>query len=182
MDTIHWTLIADGSNQLNELAKQFGVSWPHLISQTISFCIVCFFLQRFAYRPILELLAKRREEIAAGQAMAEQNREQLERSQRERQQILDAANQQAEQMLNEALAAAADVREKKVQAAVEEVNQIRAKAQQQIQRERQQMLRELEGHVGQLVVKTTAVVSGRVLTDDDQNRLLTDAATTLEAH
>ena len=33
------------------------------------------------------------------------------------------------------------------------------------------MLAELKGEVGRLVVRTTATVAGKVLTDDDQRRL-----------
>lgn len=181
MGTLSWMLLADGPNQVELVARQFGVSWPHLISQIISFCIVCFFLQRFAYGPVLKMLAKRREEIASGLAMVEENRKQLANANAERQRILDDANSQAEQILKDARVAAGQVREQKVQAAVEEANQIRAKAREQIQLERNDMMRELQGQVGQLVVKTTAAVAGRVLTREDQVRLLSETAQTLDA-
>jgi F-type H+-transporting ATPase subunit b len=50
----------DSGGQIQQLANTFGVDWPHLISQIISFSIVCLLLQRFAYKPILKMLEERR--------------------------------------------------------------------------------------------------------------------------
>jgi F0F1-type ATP synthase membrane subunit b/b' len=43
-------------NVLQSIATTFGVSWPHLLAQVVSFCIVCLILYRFAYRPVLAML------------------------------------------------------------------------------------------------------------------------------
>ncbi len=52
------------ANIVASTAKQFGVDWPHFISQVISFGIVAFLLVRFPYRPILLVLEERRNRIA----------------------------------------------------------------------------------------------------------------------
>ena len=54
------------------IVTNFGVDWPHLLAQVASFCIVCFILYRFAYRPVLTMLEVRRQQIAQGLANAEQ--------------------------------------------------------------------------------------------------------------
>ena len=46
----------------------------------------------------------------------------------------------------------------------------------QPERERTQMLAELKREVGQLVLRTTASVTGKVLTSDDQRRLSEETA------
>jgi hypothetical protein len=35
---------AESSGQIEQIARTFGVDWPHLIAQMISFSIVCFLL------------------------------------------------------------------------------------------------------------------------------------------
>jgi len=45
---------------LRETADTFGWNWKLFLSQVISFGIVAFLLQRFAYKPILALLEERR--------------------------------------------------------------------------------------------------------------------------
>ncbi len=42
----------NGGGQIQQIASTFGVDWPHLIAQMISFSIVCILLHRFAYNPI----------------------------------------------------------------------------------------------------------------------------------
>src|SRR6185503_20075922 len=34
-------IVEEGGGQLEEIARTFGVNWPHLVAQTISFGIVC---------------------------------------------------------------------------------------------------------------------------------------------
>ena len=59
------------SGRVEQIARTFGVDWPQLIAQIISFCIVCLLLYRFAYRPVLTMLDERRQQIAQGLANAE---------------------------------------------------------------------------------------------------------------
>jgi len=72
MHAVALLVIASGGGQVGEIARTFGVDWHHLVAQIISFCIVCILLQRFAYKPVLTMLEERRQQIAQGQAHAEQ--------------------------------------------------------------------------------------------------------------
>jgi F-type H+-transporting ATPase subunit b len=63
------------------------------------------------------------------------------------------------------------VREQETQKAIAAAEQIVTKAREAAAQERAQMLAQLKREVGQLVVKTTATVTGKVLTADDQARL-----------
>ncbi len=49
-----------GGSGVERIATTFGVDWSHLLAQIVSFCIVCFILYRFAYRPVLKMLEVRR--------------------------------------------------------------------------------------------------------------------------
>ena len=67
--------------------------------------------------------------------------------------------------------AAARVREQETQKAIASAEQIVTKAREAAAMERAQMLAELKREVGRLVVQTTATVTGKVLTAEDQRRL-----------
>ena len=67
----------EGGGQIQEVARTFGVDWSHLISQIISFSIVCVLLYLFAYKPILRMLAERRQLIAQGLANSEKIKAEL---------------------------------------------------------------------------------------------------------
>ena len=101
-------LLADQNSggQLEQIARTFGVDWQHLIAQIISFCIVCLLLQRFAYRPVLAVLEKRRQQIAEGLANAEHIKTQLAQTETQRQEKMAEVNAQATKMIEEARAAA----------------------------------------------------------------------------
>jgi F-type H+-transporting ATPase subunit b len=70
-------LFADGGGQIEQIAGTFGVDWPHLIAQMVSFSIVCALLYRFAYKPVLKMLDQRRELIAQGLANSERIKAEL---------------------------------------------------------------------------------------------------------
>src|ERR1043166_6857865 len=64
------SMLASIGSDLAETAKTtantFGLNAPHFFAQVISFCIVTFLLYRFAYGPILKMLAERRQRIVEG--------------------------------------------------------------------------------------------------------------------
>ncbi len=168
-----------GGGQIEEIAKTFGVDWPHLIAQIISFSIVCILLQRFAYKPVLKMLGQRRQQIAQGQANAEQIKAELARTEERRKDILDQANVQASKLIEEGRVAATRVQEQETQKAIAAAEQIIVKAQEAAVQERTRMFAELKSHFGRLVVETSAIVTGKILTAEDQQRLAEETANQL---
>ena len=63
--------LMSSGGEVGAIAQTFGVDWPHLVAQIISFCIVCFLLQHFAFKPVLNMLAQRRQQIAQSLADSE---------------------------------------------------------------------------------------------------------------
>ncbi len=166
-------LLADtgGGGQIEQIARTFGVDWPQLIAQIISFCIVCALLYRFAYRPVLAMLEERRRRIAEGLANAEKIKAELARTDAQRQEVLAQVNAQATKLIDEARAAAARVQQQETQKAIAAAEQITVKAREAAERDHDHMLIELKREVGRLIVQTTAAVTGKILTPDDQQRL-----------
>ena len=174
-------LALQGGGAIQEIATTFGVDWSHLIAQIVSFGIVCGVLYRFAYTPILGMLAARREQIAAGLANAEKIKAELARIAAERTEVLRKADAEGKQLIEEARAAAARVRAQETQKAIASAEQIVARAHEAIDRDRARMHTELRQELGRLVVRTTAAVAGKVLTQDDQHRLSEETARQLAA-
>ena len=172
---------ADEGGMISSTAKAFGANWPLFISQVISFLIVAFLLHRFAYKPILKVLEARRQEIAQSLANAEQIKKQLAEAEVSRQKTLADANTQANKLIEEARAVAAKVQEQETQRAIATAEQIIAKAREAAALDHQRMLQELRKEVGQLVVRTTAQVAGKVLTIEDQKRLVDETNKQLAA-
>ena len=161
--------------------SELGIQWKILLAQTISFSVVLFALWRFAYRPIFAMLETRREKIAEGLANAEKIKAELAHTEAERKRILAQAGDQANKLIEEARNAAARVREVETQKAVAAAEQIVTKSREAAAQDHARMLAELKREVGRLVVQTTATVTGKVLTADDQKRLAEETEKQLTA-
>ena len=170
--------VAEGG-QAGEIARTFGVDWPHLISQSVSFAIVCGALYALAYKPILRVLEARRQQIAAGLANAAKIKAELARIESERQAVLTKAGDEGKRLIDEARAAAARVQTEETQKALASAEQILARAREAAERDHARMLAELKHEVGRLVVQTTASVTGKILTADDHRRLAEETASQL---
>ena len=99
----------EGGGQVEHIARTFGVDWPHLAAQTISFSIVCALLYWLAYRPILRMLEARRQQIAQGLANAEKIAVELAKTEAQRREVLAQAHVEAKAFIDEAHAAGARV-------------------------------------------------------------------------
>lgn len=156
---------------MGETLQSLGVYWPKLVAQTVNFGIVLFILWKFAYRPVLKILEERRQKVAEAMINAEKAREELARTEAQRQQVLAETNAQANKLIEEARAAAAKVREEETQKAIKEAEQIVSKAREAAALEHARMIADVKRELGRLVVATTSKVTGKVLTPDDQRRL-----------
>ena len=163
------------------MLETLGVKWPEFIASLINFAIVLFVLWRFAYKPIFEMLAARRQKIADSVANADKIKAELTRTEADRQKVLTQAGDQANKLIDEARQAAARVRETETQKAIAAAEQIVTKAREAAAQERAQMLASLKREVGRLVVQTTSTITGKILTADDQKRLAEETEKQLSA-
>jgi F-type H+-transporting ATPase subunit b len=166
---------------MNETIQTLGITWPKLIAQFINFSIVLFVLWKFAYKPVFAMLEARRQKIAEGLANAEKIKAKLERTEAERKRVLAQAGDVANLLVEEARSYAARVREVETQKAIAAAEQIVTRAHEAAAQDQARMLAELKHEVGRLVVQTTATVTGKVLTPDDQRRLAEETAKQLAA-
>ena len=173
-------LAADGG-VVSDITKTFGVNWQLFISHLIAFIVVALVLKKFAYKPVLDMLDQRRERIAQAEANAEKIQAELAETQAERDKVLAEANQKAQEMIDDAKEAAKQVGEAEGQKAVKQAEEIIRKAREATEADRDQMMSELKAEIGRLVVETTSKVSGKVLTDEDQQRLIDETNKELAA-
>ena len=166
---------------MGDTLNQLGIHWPKLLAQTINFGIILFILWKFAYRPVLNMLAQRREKIAQSMENADRIKAELAATEASRREILDKANAGANKLIEEARLAAARVQEVETQKAIAAANQIVAKAKEASEVELVRMKAELRKELVRLVAETTAKVSGKVLTLDDQKRLAEETTKQLAA-
>lgn len=173
---------AEGTQSIPaKIAETFGWNPTLFFSQLISFLVVAFLLHKFAYQPILQVLAERRQKIAEGMASADKARAELANTQVKIQEMLGQAGQQATKIIEEARTAAARISEQETQKAINTASDIIAKAKVANESELVRLKGELRKEFGRLVVSAAGLASGKVLTADDQKRLAEEANRQLAA-
>lgn len=165
----------EATNPVTEIFQTFHITWGNFLAQCIAFLIVAALLKKYAFGPVLEILEKRRQRIAAGEENLMAVEKQIAENEKRKDEILAKANADAKRLIEEAKESATAVGEKKTQEAIAAAQQIIAKAEEAAKAEREHMTAELRKEFGRLVTATTAQVTGKVLTDDDQRRINEEA-------
>jgi len=160
---------------MQELLNTFGVEWPKFLAQLILFIVVYFVLKKFAFGPIIAMLEERRRRIEESQLNAQRIKQQLAEAEQRHAEILARANVEAQRMIDQARESASHVADRKMQEAIASAEQIIAKAREASALEYERSMDQLKRELGHLVVETTAKVTGKILTADDQKRLQEEA-------
>jgi F-type H+-transporting ATPase subunit b len=176
MNVIFLAAAGTFGDMVRDTADTFGWNPWLFLSQVVSFSIVALLLKRFAYKPILAVLEDRRRCIAEGLLNAEKIKKELAEAQKRYAEILAKANADAQKMIDEARESSAHLAERKQQEAIAAAEQIIAKAREAAAFEHERTMESMKRELGRLVVETTAKVTGKILTSEDQQRLQEEAA------
>jgi F-type H+-transporting ATPase subunit b len=171
---------AESPGIMDTIQKTFGLNTPFFIAQVINFFLVVFVLKKFAFGPVQQILEQRRARIAEGEAKLAKIEQQLADSEIATAAAIAKANEDSARLINEAKTSAAALSEQKAQEAIASAQQILAKAEAAAQAERAAIKAELKQEFGRLVAATTAQVTGKVLTNDDQARINQEALASVE--
>ena len=172
-------IFAAGGNPLNFL-EQFGVEWQLLISQAISFVVVTTALYWFVFRPVIAASDKRKQQIEQGLRDAEQAKERLASAQAEADKKTAEAIAEASKILKSARDDAKETVENATREASAKVAEIRARNEEQLERDKLKLKEELKAELSGLVAQATEAVVGKVLTDQQRSELATIASEELK--
>jgi F-type H+-transporting ATPase subunit b len=177
--------VSPGATGLSDLAREtalsFGVNWADFASQLVCFLIVVLLLQRYVFRPILNLLDERSKVIAEGLANAARNEQAVRETHAARDAILQTARLEAERILSETRTTAAEILEQDRHQAETMRNEILAQARQEAQRQQELLRANLRDELADLIVEAAMMVTSRVLTEADREKLVREAARNLAA-
>ena len=158
-----------------ELINTLGIDWRILLWQGVVFLVLLGVLRKFAYGPILAALAARREKIAVGLADAEAAAHAKADAERTRHEIVAAAQKEAGRIVSDAAAASEAQRAESLLRTRAEVERLLKDGAGRLQQERAAMMAGAEGELGGVVKLSLEKVLGRLVTEKDHERLLTDA-------
>jgi F-type H+-transporting ATPase subunit b len=171
---------AEHTGIVETIQTTFGLNKAFFFAQLINFALVVIILKKFAFGPIQQMLEQRKARIAEGEEKLKRIEKQLADSEATTAAAIAKANEEAVRLINEAKEGAHAFSEQKAQEAISQAQNILAKAEAAAKADRDRLSTELKREFGRLVAATTAQVTGKVLSADDQKRINEDALAKVE--
>ena len=150
-----------------------GINLPALLAQIINFAILLGLLYLVAYKPIMRMLDERSRKVKESMEQTELIKQQAERAEEEVKKQIEAASREGQEIIARAVRSGEDVRQKAQQEARQDAESLIARAQVEIQRERDEAIGELRKEFADLTILAAGKVIDRSL-DKEAHRQLID--------
>ncbi|HBB02733.1 MAG: F0F1 ATP synthase subunit B [Candidatus Gracilibacteria bacterium] len=159
-----------------ELIEKLGIDWKLVIAQIINFGIVLFLLYKFAFKPVLSALDKRKNMIEKGVNDAKKSEELLAEIENMKERALNSVKEKTAEMMAEAAKEASSMKQEMLAEAHNEAKKAIDKAKTEMEAQKQSMLKEAKSDIGRMIVAATTKILEREFSESDQKRLMEDAA------
>lgn len=151
-----------------------------MIWTLVAFGLTLYVLKRYAFGPIQRLIDERRRRILETLEHADRARSEADQLLEEQRQLLAKARGSAEEILADARRVA-DAQHKRLRDEIDAERQRRLEeTRREIQAETQRAIGQIRSEVAGLALEATAKVTGKVLSDKDQQRLIEEAIDELD--
>lgn len=155
-----------------EILKDFGVDPILLGAQIINFLLLFFILKKYLYKPVLEMLKKRENNIKQGIKQAEEARLLLEKTQKEESAVIKKAQVEAHKMLADAKAQSQETLKQTQEYAKIQSEKIILEARAQIAQETKEAEARITKNVSELAVKMLHKALSEMLSQKGQEEIM----------
>lgn len=165
-----------------QIFKDFGVNPFLLVAQIVNFLIILFILKRFMYKPVLDILKKRENEIKQGLKDAEEADKKLLSAEQEEKQILQKAHATAENIIADARLEADELKAKKEEQTKAEAQRLLEQARQTIEQETKAAEERLMVKIGEIAISLLEKSLTGIFGEKEQKLILKKAQSQLMKH
>lgn len=155
-----------------EILHDFGVEPVYLAAQIVNFSLLLFILNKLVYKPVIRLLEERKKKIAESLEMAKKIEERLNTLEEHRQQLINQAKLDSKKIIDESRQIAAEIKSQADKDSTEKIESAVKKAEEATVAKINQMQTELKKDIIDLVVETLETTTGKILTEEDQKKLI----------
>lgn len=163
-----------------EIFKDFGVNPVLLISQIVNFLVILFILKRFMYKPVLDILKKRENQIKEGLKNAEESEKKLAQTLEKEKEVLHKAHEMAQKIVNDAKIEAAETKLKIEELTKKEVEMMIEQSRQTIEQETKEAEQKLSKRIGQIAVDLLQKSLKGIFGEREQKLIMKKAISQLE--
>ncbi len=147
------------------------VPWT-LIAQILNLFIQMYLIKRFLFKPIKEVLEKRRQMADQEIREAKEAREEAETIKKEYENNIAGAREEAAQIVQSAKKEAENRADQMIQAAEAEVTRMHQKAEADIAQERKKAINEVKDEIGGIAMDIAGKVVEREINEADHKKLI----------
>ena len=149
-----------------------GINLPTLIAQIINFAILLGLLYLVAYKPVMRILDERSRKVKESMEQTELIKQQAEQAEEEVKKQLEAAGREGQEIVARAVRSGEEVRQKAQQEAKQDAESLIARAQGEIQRERDEAIGDLRKEFADLTILAAGQVIDRSLDKEAHRQLI----------
>ncbi|MNP14876.1 ATP synthase subunit b [compost metagenome] len=146
--------------------------WESTVIAIVSFAILYFLLNKYAFGPLFNVMEQRRELIQNQIQSAEENRKQSETLLAGQQQAIQKAKKDAYQIIEQARTSSNRQSEQMIEAAKEEATRIKQDALRDIESEKNKAVAALKGQVGAMSVMIASKIIEKQIDEKSQQDLV----------
>jgi F-type H+-transporting ATPase subunit b len=154
-----------------ELISKLGIDLKLLLAQVVNFLILFFVLRALVYKPILNLLEKRKTQIEKNVEDTKKIEERLTQLEEEKTKVLSNASKEAMKIVEDARKKSSEDHEKAMANTKKEISALAERYRGQLKDEKEEMLHEIKKEVAELVVSASSKILQKEFSKDDQSRL-----------
>lgn len=166
---------------IDDMLEKFGVNLYDLISQAVCFLILAYVLNRFVFKPVMNIVEKRRKEAEEAAVNAENIRKMLKETEESRAEVIREAHFQAEKLIISIKADAERLRHDEVVRTEKLASMILEKAREEALMKQNKLKLELKNELAEIIVSLTGAIASKELNKDDKERLVDIALTEINS-
>jgi F-type H+-transporting ATPase subunit b len=149
-----------------------NIVWSNFFVQLISFAILFFLLQRYAFKPLFGVMEKRRQMVLEQMGSAQKNRDEANQYIEEQKQALQQARKEAYDIIEQAKSTGSKQADDIVQAARNESNRVKEEAIRDIEGEKNKAVAALREQVSGLSVLIASKIIEKQVDEQAQQQLV----------
>lgn len=152
--------------------EKLGIELPQLLTQVVNFTIMVFVLTKFLYKPILKTLEERKRKIEEGLKFTEKVKEEIEKTEKNRQEIMDKAKAEARQIIEETKNSAKRLESEIITKAHKEAEEILIKGRKELEQEKIEMEKAVSKHTVDIAAHMVEKLLNKMLSKEDHEALI----------
>ncbi|MGE5508206.1 MAG: F0F1 ATP synthase subunit B [Chitinophagales bacterium] len=154
---------------------------PTFIFQAVNVVVVLFLLWKVLFKPVSEVLARRESFVENSLAQAAATKKEAEKLLAEYQRMMANAKQDADELMSQATKQGEELKREMIAQAEQEAYRIFQRARTDIEKEKEKVLMDIRSEIANLTIFATSKLLDRVITAEDNERIVKSCVDQLDA-